>query len=224
MTTPTKLESWHSDDYVAAWIGQDVLANMLQVPRQISAALVAEAEKPVSHVIDIGAGHGPYLQVMLDAFPAARGTWVDSSEAMLEEAKPRLEPLGERVTYVVGDCEQLAGLDLQPADVIVTSRMVHHFAPDSIQRMYATALELLTPSGWFFNLDHFGSPEGWEKRYRAIRRQFTGKPPQEIAPHRHDYPLPQLDESIGYLRAAGFDADVPWRTFFTALLAGRKPE
>jgi len=50
----------------------------------------------------------------------------------------------------------------------------------------ATALELLTPSGWFFNLDHFGSPEGWEKHYRAIRRQFTGKPPQEIAPHRHE--------------------------------------
>lgn len=219
-----ELGSWESSEYVAEWIGQDVLADFLRLPRRISASLVADAGLSVSHVVDLGAGTGSYLEVLLDAFPGSRGTWVDASEAMREAAEDALSRFGERVEFVVGDAEQLAELPLDGADVLVTSRVVHHFSPESIARLYRAGYELLSPGGYLFNLDHVGVPGDWEQRYRRIRREFTGRPKTEARPHRHDYPLRPVDEHLAWLTEAGFEApDTPWRTFFTALLAARKP-
>ncbi len=225
MTADQQLESWHSEGYVAEWTGDDVLADMLDLPRKISAALVAESGISVTHVVDLGSGHGPYLDLFLRVFPNARGTWVDSSEPMRDLARERLSPHGDRVGYVLGDVENLGSIELEPADVVLSSRMLHHFSPESLQRTYATVRELVVPGGFFFNLDHFGAPDGWEKRYRAIRDQFTGPRKRELKPHRHDYPLTPVDRHLEWVEAAGFAApDTPWRTFYTALLAARRPD
>src|SRR3954454_11208081 len=95
-----QLESWHSRDYVAQWAGEDVIADMLALPRSISAALVADSGIEVSHVVDVGAGPGAYLETFLRAFPSARATWIDVSEAMEELGREGLAALGDRVTYV----------------------------------------------------------------------------------------------------------------------------
>src|SRR3954469_15768274 len=96
--------SWRSADYVEAWASDDVLDEVLTAPRRLTAALVAETGSEVAHVVDLGAGTGAYLAELLDAFPAARGTWVDASERMEELARKRF---GERVHYVLGDVSEL---------------------------------------------------------------------------------------------------------------------
>jgi SAM-dependent methyltransferase len=224
MTAGQPLGSWHAPDFVAGWLEQDVIADMLRLPRSISAALVADAGIEVGHVIDLGAGAGPYLEVFLDAFDGARGTWVDSSVPMRDSARERLARLGDRVDFVLADAQDLAGLDAAPADVIVTSRVVHHFSPASIQALYRAAFERLRPGGFLFNLDHYGAPGDWEQRYRRIRGRFVGKPSTPVPSHRHDYPFSVPAAHLRWLAEAGFDApDVPWRTFYTALLVGRRP-
>lgn len=223
MSAEQQLGSWQSGDYVAEWIGDDVLADLLRLPRQISAALVADAGTRVEHVLDLGSGGGPYLELLLRAFPGARGTWVDSSEPMEAIARERLAALGDRVAYVLGDVERLETMSLEPAQVVVTSRMLHHFSPESLQRFYRAVHDLVTPGGFFFNLDHFGVPGDWEGRYRRIRDQFTGPRKQKLRPHRHDYPLSRIRRHLEWIEAAGFEPpDVPWRTFFTALVAARR--
>jgi SAM-dependent methyltransferase len=223
MSADPTTRTWSSEAFVAEWVGQDVLADMLKLPRQISAALVADAGVDVTHVIDLGSGPGAYLQTLLESFPSARGTWVDTSPTMEEVARERLAHLDDRVEYRIGDIEALDSLHLGDADVVVTSRVVHHFSPESIQRFYAGVHEHLADGGFFFNLDHFGVPEPWEQRYRAIRRQFTGRPKQEVPRHHHDYPFSLIETHLGWLEQAGFaPPDVPWRTFFTALLAARR--
>ena len=222
--TAEQLVSWQSREYVAEWAGDDVLADLLALPRRISVALVADAGLPIRRVIDLGSGAGPYLGVFLRAFADARGTWVDSSEPMQQLARERLEPIVDRVDWVLGDAERLDTLELPRADVVVTSRMAHHFSPESLQRFYGDVFELLEPGGFFFNLDHFGAPPGWEARYRRIREQFTGPRRRELQPHRHDYPLTQIGEHLAWLERAGFEpGDTPWRTFYSALVAARRP-
>jgi len=216
------LGSWCSEDFVADWLGEDVLADLLQTPRQISAALVGDSKIAVEHIVDLGSGHGPYLELLLKTFPKARGTWVDSSEAMEKAGRERLSQFGDRVGYVVGDIERLGNLGLEPSQVVVSSRAIHHFSHDNIRTLYRSAYELLTAGGWFFNLDHFGAPSDWKARYRAIRGQFTGVRTRQLPSHREPFELTLPEEQIGWLREAGFDADMPWRTFFTALLAARK--
>jgi trans-aconitate methyltransferase len=221
MSANPSLRTWRSEEFVAEWVGKDVLSDMLGLPRQISAALVADADVAVTHVIDLGSGPGAYLQTLLESFPGARGTWVDTSPTMESVARERLAGLGDRVDYRLGDIEALGALGLEQAEVMLTSRVVHHLSPDSIQRFYAAAHDHLTPGGFFFNLDHFGVPDGWEERYRRIRPQFTGK--QQVARHHHDYPFSRIEAHLEWLEEARFAApDVPWRTFFTALLAARR--
>jgi SAM-dependent methyltransferase len=217
-----ELASWKEGAYVADWVGDDVLADLLALPRRISAALVEASGIEVEHVVDLGSGHGPYLTLLLETFPQARGTWVDSSPPMEPLARESLSGFGDRVSYVLGDIEDLPALGLDPAQVIVSSRAIHHFSHDSIRRLYRAAYAGLTDEGWFFNLDHFGTPSDWKGRYRAIRDRFTGPRKERLRPHREPFELTVPETQIQWLRDAGFDADLPWRTFFTALLAARK--
>jgi ubiquinone/menaquinone biosynthesis C-methylase UbiE len=220
----SELESWHSPDYAQQWAAEDVIADMLELPRRISAALVADAGITVAHVLDLGSGPGAYLDLFLRAFPKARGTWIDVSEAMEGMARERLAPFGGRVAYVIGDAERLATLDVRPAEVVISSRALHHFSPESLQGVYRAAFEVVTPGGFVMNLDHVGAPGDWEQVYRRIREQFTGARKQRLKPHRHDYPLSRADEHAAWMEAAGFEcADTPWRTFYTALVIARKP-
>jgi SAM-dependent methyltransferase len=217
------LESWESGAYAVEWASNDVLARLLELPRRISTALVADAGLGVTHVLDLGSGQGTYLEHFLDAFPAARGTWVDANEAMRDLARERLGRFGDRVGYVLADVERLDELQLGAADVVATSRVLHHFSRESLRRVYRATHDLLTPGGFLVNLDHVGAPGDWDARYRRIREQFTGPRKRELKPHRHDYPLPGAEEHLGSIAAAGFETpDVAWRTFYTVLLVARR--
>ena len=218
-----RIESWQSEAYAVEWASDDVLAPLLELPRRISTALVADAKIDVSHVVDLGAGQGTYLEAFLRAFPGARGTWIDANEAMRTLARERLTELGDRVAYVLADVERLDALALEPADVIATSRVLHHFSPQSLQRVYRAARDLLRPGGFLFNLDHIGAPGDWDRRYRRIREQFTGPRRRELRPHRQGYPLAGPDEHLAWIAGAGFEPpDVAWRMFYTVLLVARR--
>jgi SAM-dependent methyltransferase len=223
--TSEQLGSWHSPSYVAQWAAEDVVADMLELPRRISVALVADAGIPVRHVVDLGAGPGGYLRHFLAAFPAARATWVDSSEPMRDAAREQLAEFGDRIDYVLADVEDLAGIGLERVDVLMTSRVLHHFSAASIQRLYRAAYELVVPGGFVFDLDHVGVPADWKARYKRVRDQLTGGRRRAIRPHRHDHPLRSMDGLLHDAAAAGFvDPDVPWRTLYTALVAARRPD
>ena len=219
-----RLGSWHSADYVGDWLGDDVIADMLDLPRRISLALVADAGIDVSHVVDLGSGHGSYLELFLSSFPGARGTWVDSSAAMEEVARERLAPFGDRVCFVLADVEQLAGASLEPVSVVVSSRALHHLSHEALAALYRAVHDVVVPGGLVFNLDHVGAPGELEQVYRRVRSSFTGERRKRLTPHRHDYPLATADQHAGWMADAGFEhPDVPWRMLYTALISARKP-
>jgi SAM-dependent methyltransferase len=217
-----QIGSWQSAEYVGQWAGEDVVGRLLETPRRVSLSLVRDAGIEVSHVVDLGSGEGPYLADCLRAFPDARGTWFDSSEPMLERAREALAELGDRITFVVARAEELGSAGIEPADLVVSSRALHHLTPDALARAYREVSDLVTPGGFFFNLDHVGATGDWEQRYRRIRDQFTGARRRRLQPHREDEPLQPVADHVRYLEQAGFAAvDVPWRMLYTALLAAR---
>jgi ubiquinone/menaquinone biosynthesis C-methylase UbiE len=216
------LGSWRSAAFVEAWASDDVVAAMLALPQRISTALVRDAGIDVEHVVDIGSGQGPYLAHMLGEFPDATGTWIDLSDAMLERARVALAPFGNRVEYVVAPAEELGGISLAPAQVVVSSRALHHLTPEALRAVYRDVRALVTPGGFFFNLDHVQSGGDWTPRYRRIRDEFTGARRTPLPRHGRPERFHDLGEQLEWLEAAGFAAvDVPWRTLYTALLAAR---
>jgi SAM-dependent methyltransferase len=215
--------SWESAEYVGEWLGEDVIADLLALPRRISIALAEDAGLDVGHVVDLGSGHGPYLADLLDAFPHARGTWVDVSAPMEAEARDRLARFGDRVTFVLTDVEQLGDVAIEPASIVCSSRALHHLSPAALAEVYRVVGRLVHPGGFVFNLDHVGAPGELEQSYRRIRGRFTGERKKPLKPHRHDYPLARADQHAAWMEAAGFeDADIPWRMLYTALIAARR--
>jgi SAM-dependent methyltransferase len=218
-----ELGSWESAEYVGEWLGEDVIADLLVLPRRISLALVEDAGLEVTHVVDLGSGHGPYLGEFLAAFPQARGTWVDSSPPMEDEARRQLARFGDRVTYVLSDVQELASAQIAQASVVCSSRALHHLSHDALAELYGVVGALVEPGGFVFNLDHVGAPGELEQAYRRVRGRFTGERTRTIKPHRHDYPLARADEHAAWMEAGGFEhADIPWRMLYTALIAARR--
>src|SRR5438874_6531599 len=123
-----RIGSWQSAEYVGRWAGEDVVAQLLETPRRISISLVEDAGLDVRHVVDLGSGEGPYLADLLRAFESARGTWLDSSEPMLERAREALAEFGDRVTFVVAPAAELAAAGVEPAAVVAGPRALHHLS------------------------------------------------------------------------------------------------
>jgi SAM-dependent methyltransferase len=190
----------------------------------MAAALIAHELPSPRLVVDVASGAGAFLSVLLDAFPEAHGIWTDASPAMLEEARGRLERFGDRVEFLLGDMAELRAAGVPgDADVLSTSRASHHLDRTELHGFYREAAGLLRPGGWLVNLDHIGPDEDvWDKRYRAVRKQFTG-PVSASTAHHHRYPLPSVADHLDGYRAAGVtDADVAWKAFFSCLFLGRK--
>jgi SAM-dependent methyltransferase len=213
--------SWAADDFVDRWIAADSLAAALELPRRISAALVAQSGIEVRRVVDVGSGTGTFLRTLLEAFPEAEGVWVDASLAMRDRAVTSLADLGSRVTFALGDLREPDAIPLE-GDVVVSARAAHHLDAGSIERLYRAVATALSPGGFLCNLDHIAAPGDWRARYRQIRPLFVGG--GGGAPHEHDAPPLPLDRHLAWLREAGFqDPDVPWRLFWTALVVARTP-
>ena len=205
------------------WIAHDSMAAILELPMRLSAALVRESGIDVQRVVDVGSGPGTYLRILLEEFPDADGTWIDASDAMLARAEESLADLAPRVTFAVGDIRDASALPLD-GDVIVSSRAIHHFLPETIERFYRAAGEALPPGGFVFNLDHFATPGDWKTRYKAIKPRFVPSSGGGGESHTHDSPPQLVKDHLDWLRANGFaDPDVPWRLFWTALLVARTP-
>ncbi|MGH3263739.1 MAG: class I SAM-dependent methyltransferase [Trebonia sp.] len=213
---------WQDSDFAASWTASDGLADMLEFPRHIAAALVGLDREP-RLVVDIASGPGAFLATFLDEYPNARGIWHDASDAMLAEAKQRLSRFGDRIEYSTGDMTDLSTAGIpNDVDVITTSRAAHHLDRDALHAFYREAAEHLAPGGWLTNLDHVGPEERWNQRLRAVRPRFT-KGGGEGPKHHHNYPLTSIEDHVSAYNGAGItDVDIAWRAFYTCLFIGRK--
>ncbi|HEX3750982.1 MAG TPA: class I SAM-dependent methyltransferase [Streptosporangiaceae bacterium] len=220
---------WQDDGYARDWARQDSYKNLLAFPREMAAVIVGEDNPTPGTIVDIGSGPGDFLAAFLEHFPSARGVWTDASEVMLDLARERLAPFGDRVEFRLVDMTALpadlagAAAPGEPgrADVITTSRAAHHLDRAGLSRFYADAADRLSPGGWLINLDHIGPSAVWDQRLRAARKQFGVV--SEGAKHHHNYPLTSVEDHLQAFGRAGFtDVEVAWRAFFTCLFMGRK--
>jgi SAM-dependent methyltransferase len=190
----------------------EVLAGYLD---QATAWIAANAEPPLTRVVDLGAGTGTGTFALLRRFPEARVTAVDLAPDRLTRLRHRACELGldGRVDVVAADLDQ-AWPELGPADLVWTSMALHHVAdPD---QALTRILGLLRPGGALVvaetsALESFprflpaGAESGLEDRLHHL---LVGRLGQQV---------PELGADWGArLTAAGFDVTAS-RTFAVTL-------
>lgn len=222
MSNEQVIQSWSSTEYAAKWQKADGLSALLELPWAIATTMVGR-ETPPRLVVDVGSGPGTFLAAVLSAYPDARGVWIDASPGMKEQAEQQLEAFAGRVTYVVEDAARLDQIDVaHGADVVLNSRVAHHFDHNGLIAFYTAAAQLLTPEGWLVTLDHILPPGDWDRRYRDILPIFAGSNAGKPT-HPHYFPFPSMADHLSAMTDAGLaDCDLAWRTFYTCLFVGRR--
>ncbi len=215
---------WSDPQFAAAWLAADPRGghDLLELPRRIAAALIAEETPQPRLVVDVASGPGTFLAVLLETFPDARGIWFDVSPAMLARAREELAGFGDRVEFLTGDMSALREAGVPGGvDALVTSRASHHLPPPGLHAFYREAAGLLAPGGWLVNLDHVGLEQRWDRLLRTVRKRFS--PPRTGAStHHHDAPLPTAGDHLDGYRAAGItDVELTWKAFYSCLFTGR---
>lgn len=114
--------------------------------------------EPPRRIVDLGCGTGAGTFALLDRFPDAHVTAVDSSAAHLQRLREKACARGveDRVRTVQADLDEADWPDLGTPDLVWASASMHHMAdPDQALR---TVRELLAPGGLFAVVELAGFP------------------------------------------------------------------
>ena len=187
---------------------------------EIIVQLIADSQRKVSRVLDVGCGTGSLMLPVLREFPAAEVWGIDFDITLLALAKnrlakfggpasslkggrvlaPRLEGReacgkGGRVKLTQADLRKKGWTDIVggPFDAIVSATALHWFSPAQLGRLYKQFAGILKPGGIFLNADHAGSCcEGIQKDWQDQRNRHTQK-----------YKNSSVDDWDGFWRAYG---------------------
>jgi trans-aconitate 2-methyltransferase len=96
-------------------------------------------------VLDAGCGSGRVTELLLDRLPRGHVIALDASRAMVAEAQRRLEPFGDRVTYVVADLLDPLPIDA-PVDGVFSTATFHWVT--NHEALFANLAPVLRSGGW----------------------------------------------------------------------------
>jgi tRNA (cmo5U34)-methyltransferase len=222
---------WHSEEVAARWdssLGRGLPTRAEQ--QQILLALLDPDEIADGVVLDLGVGSGLVAEAILDALPRAGVLGVDSSQAMLELARERLERFGPRARLLQHDLAQVDTIDVPagryPAAFSVQT--LHHLTDAEKERATAWVARRLAPGGLWVIVDRVAVPEALFADWAATWRRLGADTPGTYAEYRHE--LEQggdrpalLEDQLRWMIEAGLTAACLHAYGNRAVLVGRKP-
>jgi hypothetical protein len=128
--------------------------------------------EPVSSVVELGCHVGPNLRLLASRFPRARIVGVDVNLPAIEEARRSLAGFPNLTTKCVDLRDELASLEANSVDCIVSCFALAYVAPEDVEDVLRGALEavrkalvLMEPHPASYQLEE---PSGWRHDYLGL--------------------------------------------------------
>lgn len=152
-------------------------------------------------VMDAGCGTGRVTERLVERLPHGHVVAVDGSSAMVEHARTRLSPFGDRVEYLVADLSRPIPVD-PPVDAIL-STATFHWVPDH-DALFASLAAALAPGG------RLSAQCGGAGNVAAVHQAaLDAAADAGLEAHFAGWPRPwnfaTPEQTEARLRAAGFD-------------------
>jgi len=148
---------WQSEALVQKFLsGVRGAIPLAQMQVEVMLRLLSTRSGKLRRFLDLGCGDGLLGSAILEKHPRALGYFVDFSEPMLQACRQKLQ--GRRAEILQIDYGKPTWTESVrshgPFDAVVSGFSIHH-QPDHRKRaLYREIFELLTPGGWFVNIEH----------------------------------------------------------------------
>ena len=202
--------------------------------------LVPYDRDDVFRFVELGCGTATLTCRVLDRFPGSKGIAIDGEPAMLEVARSKLEGYQDRVEVHQAD---ILTCDLSACDVVLSSYVFHHVAPERLKKIFSHIVHALRPDGCFLLLDGMTAGPVWGKRVAEQRRRLyhqhiaaaiaAGRTTEEEVDARWAFKRRMKEEGkdieyrhsaeqlLNFMSEVGFqEVGLVWRMFATTILVG----
>jgi trans-aconitate 2-methyltransferase len=142
-------------------------------------------------VLDAGCGSGRVTELLAARLPRGRVVALDGSPSMIEAARDRLAPFGDRIEYVVADLGEPLPID-GPVDAVF-STATFHWVPDH-DALFANLAAVLPPGG------RLVAQCGGYGNIASVKRAIASVGDGWLGPAHYETPM----ATVARLDAAGF--------------------
>ena len=229
-------DAWHDEGFARRWDSEDALRTNPDRTFQIDllVALVAESRTDGARLLDLGVGSGRVEEALFERLPDIRIVGIDHSEAMLEQARERHRTRAN-LHLISRGFESLESLDdtdvlAPPFEFVICVQALHEVPHDVKRTVFDFVRRHIDPQGLFLVLDRFDyEPFALAPEYRCIWNRLNehrNGTPLSFEAYRARYEaktdhVGSVEDHLGWMREAGFDAACLYHLFNRALIAAR---
>ena len=229
-------DAWHDEGFARRWDAEDAVRTNPDREAQIDllVALVAESFRDGARLLDLGVGSGLVEEALFERLPGIEVVGIDRSKAMLAQARTRHRGR-TNLRLVDGGFEDLDSIDARdglgpPFDFVICVQALHEVTHDVKRSVFAFVRRHIAPRGLFLVLDRFDyEPFALAPEYRCIWNRLnecSHGAPLSFEEYRARYEaktdhVGSVEDHLGWMRDAGFDAACLYHLFNRALIAAR---
>ena len=229
-------DAWHDEGFARRWDAEDAVRTNPDREAQIDllVALVAESFRDGDRLLDLGVGSGLVEEALFERLPGIEVVGIDRSEAMLAQARTRHRGRAN-LRLVDGGFEDLDSVDARdglgpPFEFVICVQALHEVADDVKRAVFGFVRRHIDPQGLLLVLDRFDyEPFALAPEYRCIWNRLNERPrgaPLSFEEYRTRYEaktdhVGSVEDCLGWMRDAGFDAACLYHLFNRALIAAR---
>lgn len=228
------LDQWLDSEFAAKWDASNLRGNPARSDQlDLLADEIVEHYQSDTFVLDLGIGSGILEEKLFERSSNIRIVGVDYSHAMVTLARERLKIHGNNCRYLFKKIEALQASDLEGARIsqVIAVQSLHHLPNAIKRRLFAMVNTIVGDGGLFFILDRVSTRSdrlfsiyktAWNRAEKGAE-QKSGKTYEEYSQrmiNKDEFPA-SVASQLGWLRAAGFEADCLDLRIDRALLVAR---